>query len=367
MGALDRWVFGRMEFSEHEEYDAFRTKFLIALMLSGAGFTALFIAGEYLRINRIDTPHFYAMHVFTAGSLLLWWALRGHPRRFRGIAWSFELLGMLEYTSSLWFVPQDELRLLWFFVNVPGVFLLLGHRVGWGVVVVTVAILLGSNPFMPVPYTPNALATAVLALVYLGVFFHVFGARSVSYFQRMRASNQQLQALASHDPLTGLLNARAFGAQCDQLVAAAGRSQQPYAVLFVDLDHFKKVNDQHGHAAGDAVLRSVAACLRSGVRRSDVLGRIGGEEFCLFLPDTTLAGALQLAESLRRAVEQLAPDIGQGQRLRVTASIGVSACEGVALPLAVLQQRADAAMYQAKALGRNRVSVLDAQGAPVAT
>lgn len=263
----------------------------------------------------------------------------------------------MEYSSSLWWVPADELRLLWFFINIPGVFLLLGPRAGWAIVAVSVLVLSVSNLYMESPYSPNAMATAVLGMVYLGLFFHVFGARSISYFVRMRDSNQQLQALASRDMLTGVLNARAYYEACGQRVALARRNHRPWAVLFVDLDHFKRVNDTHGHAAGDAVLGTVAQCLQQSIWRSDVLGRIGGEEFSIFLPDTTQEGAVQLTESIRQAVEQCRPDIGT-QRLSVTASIGVAAAEGDTQDMAAIQARADEAMYVAKSQGRNRVSVL---------
>jgi len=252
LNTLHRWIFGNVTFSAREEYEAFRYKFLLVLMLTGAGFTALFVVGEYSKLNRIQDAHFVAMHLFTAAALLLWWLLRGHPGRFLMLAWIYESICLLEYTSSLWFVPTDELRLMWFYVNVPGVFMLLGPRAGWGIVSLSAAIFLGSNAYMPVPYSQNAMATGEVALVYLGVFFHAFCARSMSYFTRMRDYyNQQLEALASHDTLTGVLNARAYYQECERQVALARRMQQPYAVLFVDLDHFKRVNDERGHAAGD--------------------------------------------------------------------------------------------------------------------
>jgi diguanylate cyclase (GGDEF)-like protein len=172
----------------------------------------------------------------------------------------------------------------------------------------------------------------------------------------MRDYNSELERLASHDMLTGVLNARAYYAACEQNIRAASRSGQPYAVVFVDLDHFKAVNDTHGHSAGDAVLKAVATCMRQSIRTSDFLGRIGGEEFSIFIPNTARGGALQLAESLRVAVEALEPSIGD-RRLHVTASIGVALCDGAAEEMHAIQQRADQAMYLAKKLGRNRVSV----------
>ena len=138
----------------------------------------------------------------------------------------------------------------------------------------------------------------------------------------------------------------------------AARTGRAYAVMFVDLDHFKSVNDTHGHAAGDAVLKAVAACMQGAIRQSDALGRIGGEEFSIFMPDTDRAGALHLAEALRAAIEALEPSIGE-RHLHITASIGVAVCEGAPEDIQRIQQRADQAMYLAKQGGRNRVSLLE--------
>jgi diguanylate cyclase (GGDEF)-like protein len=158
------------------------------------------------------------------------------------------------------------------------------------------------------------------------------------------------------------LNARAFARQCEPLMQLAQRQGGDHSVLFIDLDHFKRVNDQHGHEAGDAVLKAVAAALSQRLRRSDLLGRVGGEEFVAFLPGTDEAGALQLAESLRHDIEALQPASASGLVVPITASIGVASRGAQAESLAVLQQRADVAMYQAKAAGRNRVSRIAGAG-----
>jgi diguanylate cyclase (GGDEF)-like protein len=125
--------------------------------------------------------------------------------------------------------------------------------------------------------------------------------------------------------------------------------------LFIDLDHFKMINDQYGHASGDEVLRVVAQTLGQSIRGSDLLGRIGGEEFSIFLPNTHAQGALKVAENLRLAIEACEPLV-QGQRLRITASIGVAIKRYADQSMHSIQQQADEAMYRAKREGRNRVS-----------
>jgi diguanylate cyclase (GGDEF)-like protein len=200
-------------------------------------------------------------------------------------------------------------------------------------------------------------------MLYLGVSFHAYVDRSMSYFKRMRDYNNQLQDMASHDPLTRVLNAGAYYRACDQQIHASQRANQPFAVLFIDLDHFKSINDTYGHAVGDDVLRAVAQTLQSSVRRSDVVGRIGGEEFSVFLPNTQLPGAQQLAETLRVAVESIHIEV-DGVRLKITASIGVAVKRFEQETMQAIQQHADQAMYEAKRGGRNRVSTfgVDASG-----
>ena len=137
---------------------------------------------------------------------LLWLLLRGAPQRFKRIGWTYEILSLLESGSALVFVPVDELRVLWLYTNIPCVFILLGQRAGWGVTGLTMVGFLMGNEYLEKPYSPSAMATGVLAMVYLGVSFHAYVDRSISYFKRMRDYNMQLHDLASHDPLTGTLS-----------------------------------------------------------------------------------------------------------------------------------------------------------------
>lgn len=188
------------------------------------------------------------------------------------------------------------------------------------------------------------------------VIFHVYTNRADSYFRRMHASNMRLRHMAQHDALTGVLNLRAMTEVTDRLMDLARRQSGRYAVLFVDLDHFKRINDEHGHEAGDNVLKAVASCMNARLRKTDVLGRIGGEEFLAFLPDTDAVGALILAEALRQDIESLMPSVN-GQPLRITASIGVATPSDGLESLGTLQKHADQAMYQAKASGRNWVTL----------
>ena len=177
----------------------------------------------------------------------------------------------------------------------------------------------------------------------------------------------ELRQLAHTDPLTGVLNRRAFTERSAQCLAAARRQQRPLAVLMLDIDHFKQVNDCHGHATGDLAIQRVALLAQRSLRAPDLLGRLGGEEFGILLPDTTQEEALATAERLRRAIaaepltqDGLAGNVGRqvAADIALTVSIGLTSLRP-GETLESLCRRADAALYAAKRAGRNRVLVAE--------
>jgi diguanylate cyclase (GGDEF)-like protein len=168
--------------------------------------------------------------------------------------------------------------------------------------------------------------------------------------------HQQLAAAARTDPKTGLLNATAWQREADGEVIRALRSAAPLALLLVDVDHFKRVNDCHGHLIGDEVLRALAAELRQQVRESDVVGRFGGEEFTVLLPRTDTAGACRIAERLRTSASGLSIAAADA-RIQVTVSIGVAVLGQHGSDLFELLAAADLALYRAKDAGRNQVKL----------
>lgn len=169
-----------------------------------------------------------------------------------------------------------------------------------------------------------------------------------------RAGHEEhLQQLAGTDALTGLLNRRSFLSLAEQAL----RPQAPAAVLMLDLDHFKIINDSFGHPAGDVVLRTVSSTLASGLRRDDLLARFGGEEFAVLLPQTGARTALSIGERLRTAVAAQHAGAEVGGR-RCTISIGIAAGSGE-LPIDVLITEADRALYMAKRDGRNRCVLVE--------
>jgi diguanylate cyclase (GGDEF)-like protein len=175
--------------------------------------------------------------------------------------------------------------------------------------------------------------------------------------EELREKNEQLSQLSTTDSLTGLRNRRYVDEILNIEVLRARRYGSPLAVLMADLDHFKRVNDEHGHQTGDAVLRGVAGLLRSGLRATDVGGRYGGEEFLVVMAHSDPQGAAQFAERWRSAVESTPFPAPGGRRVEVTVSIGVAGYRGDDATAADLVADADTALYAAKETGRNAVKV----------
>ena len=179
------------------------------------------------------------------------------------------------------------------------------------------------------------------------------GARILDLQEGLLRSQEELRRLATHDHLTGTLNRRAIVDQLDVELKRASRNGTSVALILADLDHFKQINDEYGHSAGDAVLAEAAVRLRSVLRGHDVIGRYGGEEFLIVLPDCEPADAAAVAARACQAVSASPTESG-GVPVRVTASAGVTTTRSGATTLRTLIDAADEALYRAKAAGRNR-------------
>jgi diguanylate cyclase (GGDEF)-like protein len=190
----------------------------------------------------------------------------------------------------------------------------------------------------------------------------------VTYFLAWRMAvkldevQHQLRQQASYDELTGLRNRRNSMKRLHEEFLRAGRSGDPLSLIIVDIDHFKKINDSHGHPFGDVVLKRVATHLRDMLRNYDIIGRIGGEEFMVITPGLDLAEAVLLAERLRQAIASERITEG-GVLVKVTVSAGVATMADEDDSVQSLIKRTDIALYRAKKEGRNQVASLTYQQA----
>jgi two-component system cell cycle response regulator len=205
---------------------------------------------------------------------------------------------------------------------------------------------LGANDYLVRPLDANELLARTRTQL-----------RQKRHYRRMHENYERSMALALVDPLTGAFNRRYLEAHLSKLAARCRAGQKSLAILMIDLDHFKEVNDTHGHATGDHVLQEIVNRITLGLRPSDLVARMGGEEFAVIMPDSDLAAALNIAERLRKRIKETPIETPES-----TAPIAITISIGIAVMLPETGEdthgvfkRADAALYEAKKAGRNRV------------
>jgi two-component system, cell cycle response regulator len=204
----------------------------------------------------------------------------------------------------------------------------------------------GADDYLTKPFDPNEMRARVK-----------IGLRILSYESQLRDSLNQLHTMATYDSLTNLFNRRAVYERAQTELERAGREGRSISIVMLDIDHFKDVNDKHGHLVGDQALRMVASTIAQSKRSYDLAGRWGGEEFLLVLPATGIQEASEVAERMRKSVAVLRFPLTNGDNLKLRVSLGVSSVDSNEnFPtLGQLIQQADDALYGAKHQGRNRV------------
>lgn len=231
-------------------------------------------------------------------------------------------------------------RVLW--RALQGAFLGSGAPIGWAVIQTLRGVDLAADiPAHPILYLYMLVGTAAV--------FACFGLY-------VGLQESYLQDRSRRDPLTKLFNIRHFREQLDGYIAQSKRDQTPVSLIFFDLDHFKKVNDNYGHAAGDQVLIEISTAVSQILRKNELFARVGGEEFAIIAPHGNAQETYKLAERIRVTGEQLVYDVGTGSPIHVTLSLGISQYQDGDTASGLLG-RADAAMYEAKRQGRNRTLI----------
>jgi two-component system cell cycle response regulator len=185
------------------------------------------------------------------------------------------------------------------------------------------------------------------------------GMRILRLEEQLMQAQQQMEILAMRDGLTGLLNRRAIEEYAESEFNISGRKERAMSVILLDIDHFKKINDRFGHKTGDFALQQVAKVLKDDLRNYDRVGRWGGEEFILILPDTQLMDAVTVAERIRIRIAEMKISLETGETFSVHVSLGVACTINQFSSLAKLIDAADQTMYLAKQTGRNRVCIFE--------
>lgn len=285
---------------------------------------------------------------------LLWPLVVRRPHTFERAGAVFFAVVFYVAIAAQFLSVNDYFRPMLFFPCVGAVFLIFGAAAGWTALAVALGGFGLAVAHGNLPANPLGTSTFVLALSVTAFLFHLFRYQALAALEMIEAQNAALDKTSREDPLTGLLNLRAFR----DVMARWQNGDAPFAIAFLDIDHFKSINDQYGHDGGDTLLVAFARRLSEMRRPQDVIARIGGEEFAVLMPCLDMAEAEALAERLRSAIATASMEL-DGDALTITASIGVAM--GHAVPGTSPLKIADSAMYLAKRCGRNRVVIAGEQ------
>lgn len=348
--ALRMWTWGNWAFLC--AFIFLLSRLVVPFWISAIGGNILILVGFAL--------YSQAIYLFLHGAAprLMWMTLAAccigvvalHPLEYAQRASVYSLMSVVMLTPGVWHIlrhgwhKEPSLRMVALTLGLCGVGFILRAVQAW------------TEPFS----LSNSMQPGTgPALTFLVAFTCMLGSGFGFILAALERSANHMENLATHDGLTECLNRSAAVALLDNTLQRAQRTGESTSLVMLDLDHFKAVNDKHGHRTGDEVLRKFAQTARMRLRASDVLARMGGEEFALILPATDAVGAVHVAESVRAAIEALTIDDMKNGNVSITVSAGV-ACAAGGGPLTtpdLLYHRADTALYAAKSAGRNRIEL----------
>jgi diguanylate cyclase (GGDEF)-like protein len=315
-----------------------------------------FFAYKYFNSEHIGLQILYSIgSVFIAGSVLLSLRFKNKIRfiKFTGVTVGFLILGQV-VTGG-----YENTGLYWIFPFQFAMFILLGYR--WGmigsiVVFVLCAILLFTPQYTIAEYSFVVSSRFLASLAVINIFIFTSEFTRYKTHQAMMLLNSEKEIQANTDALTNLPNRRYITSFFLEQLNAKQTSLLPISIIMVDIDYFKNVNDNHGHDAGDKVLIKFAAILQHSVRTSDLVARMGGEEFLVIFPNTPIQEAKKIINAIREKVEGTQFYISDSVSLSITASFGIAMAERTQ-EVESAMNKADANLYAAKRGGRNRICI----------
>lgn len=353
---FENFLYSGFTFNEDEDLLKHKFKMINSILLIVAIFPAIFGVLHDLGINDIGEIHSKVDYVYSLLTFSLIFYLRKAKENFSSTTNLLLFFSILTFTSALLFVPQDEFRMIWFFLLVFVAYALGGTKKGVIITVLSVMIILISNYFIDLSLSQIAINSSILGIVIGSLLFKFYTNKILDYERTLLEKNAVLHTFASTDSLTGTANRRVFTEVFERYFEACQRDNKDLTLLTLDLDHFKNINDTHGHQVGDMILIKFSNVIQSLLRKSDTFARIGGEEFAILLFNTDTKGASTLAEKIHQHVNAITICCGN-EDVSVTTSIGISQNMKTDTSINDIFGRSDNALYEAKRLGRNQTFV----------
>ena len=350
---LNNFLYSGFKFGGDENLLKFKFKMLNSIFIIIAFFSSLFGLLSDLGINDIGPIHSKVNYVYSFLTVMLIFYLRLSKENYKLTVHSLLFISLLTFTSALIFVPQDEFRIIWFYLLILVSYMISDKTSGILYTLASIAIILIVNSFINLELSPIAINSSTLGLVIGSFLSYVYTSKITDYENNLKQQNSTLSVLASTDYLTGIMNRRMFNEVSAQYFRTAQSDDLNLTLLLLDLDHFKKINDNYGHQVGDQLLIHFVKTIEKTIRKSDIFARIGGEEFAILLSQIDNDEVYKFAEKIRKEIEEMTMN-HNGQDISVTTSIGISKNCKTDNSFDDIFSRADQAMYQAKKAGRNQ-------------
>jgi diguanylate cyclase (GGDEF)-like protein len=351
--SLNNFLYSGFKFGEDEHLLKFKFKMINSIFIIIAFFSALFGLLGDVGINDIGPVHSKVDYVYSFLTIILIFILRSSKKYYQAVIYSLLIISLMTFTSALVFVPQNEFRMIWFYLLIFVAYMLDGKSSGIIVTIASIVIILICNLFIELQLSQVAINSGVLGLIIGSFLSYVYTNKITDYENSLKQQNSTLSVLASTDYLTGIMNKRMFTEIFKRYFQTAQKDSFSLTLLLLDLDHFKKINDNYGHQMGDKLLILFVKTIEEILSKSDIFARIGGEEFAILLSQIDSEDAYKFAEEIRKEVENITIKY-EGKDISLTTSIGLAqnletddSCEDIF-------SRSDMALYQAKHSGRNQ-------------
>ncbi len=351
--SLNNFLYSGFKFGEDEYLNKFKFKMINSIFIIVGFFSAFFGLLSDLGINDIGPIHSKVNYIYSFLMIILIFVLRSSKKHYQPVIHSFLIISLMTFTSSLIFVPQDEFRIIWFYLLIFVAYMLNGKTSGILFTLASIAVILISNFFIELQLSQTAINSGILGLIIGSFLSNVYTNKITDYENTLKQQNSNLSLLASTDYLTGIMNKRIFNEIFKRYFHTAQKDGFSLTLLLLDLDYFKRINDNYGHQMGDKLLILFVKTIEETLSKSDIFARIGGEEFAILLSQIDSEDAYKLAEEIRKEVENIMIN-HKGKNISLTTSIGLTQNLETDNSSEDIFSRADMALYQAKNTGRNQ-------------
>jgi len=352
---LKTLLYSDFQFDESEDMFKFHIKFLNSIFIIGIVTTLLFAFMSLTGLNPYDPVDIAANFFYALSTFSLFLLLRRSKENFSLVANLFLINTMLISTIAIFVIVEDSFRAIWFYLAIYLAFIFNGVRSGWFYTLLSISIILIYEATTLSPDGYITINTMILGMIVMSFLFHINTQKFNEQTKALEEKTEILTHLASTDTLTSIANRYYFDEQALRYFEESKKASKDLALILLDIDHFKQINDTFGHPAGDQILIRFAQIIKEFSNEEMIFARIGGEEFALLQKEMDLERAKVFSQKL---CDTIASNTFYFEEIpiQVTVSIGIALYDQKDLSFSKLFIRADDALYRAKEGGRNRIA-----------